>query len=95
LSSSSFFGIVLGIALSHSSFFWSKEKRIICHDGSNQSHPRRSAITIELEKACMKALGKCIEQSLPQAQGHYERTSFESYKRICTIQLLSPPNQIG
>ena len=26
----------------------------------------RSAITIELEKARMKALGKCIEQSLPQ-----------------------------
>ena len=39
-----------------------------------------AAITIELEKARMKALGKCIDQSLPQ--DHYERASFESHQKI-------------
>ena len=52
-----------------------------------------AAITIELEKARMKALGKRIDQSLPQ--DHYERASFESHQKICAIPLLSPPDQIG
>ena len=41
----------------------------------------------------MKALGKRIDQSLPQ--GHYERASFESHQKMCAIPLLSPPDEIG
>ena len=61
------------------------------HDGSKPKSAT-AAVTIELEKARMKALGKRIDQSLPQ--GHYERASFESHQKMCAIPLLSPPDQI-
>jgi hypothetical protein len=47
------------------------------------------------QKARMKALGKCIELSLPQGHYHYERASFESWQSISAVPLTSPPDQIG